>query len=457
MKKQIKISFLSLALLSAVAFSQEKEKPIAEMQAEELGQNKDAFQEHFFEALKQKAIENYEKAIDELVQALAIDAQPVIYLELGKNYNALEKYTEAAAYLEKARKQDPRQKAVLEELYNTYFLSEDYQNALPVVQDLVKLDHSYYEDLANLLMLNEKYDAALSLLDSLDRERGNSTYRETIRRQIYARTNNVDAQIDDLQKNISENPQQEQDYLNLIFVYSENGEIDKAFETAQKLLEVNPNSELVHLALYKFYITQDDQEKAVNSMKVLLGSNQIDEVTKYQALNDFLIYVAENPALEQQLVDLVNVFSENENNTKVYKQLGDFFLEKGKKGPALEYYMKALDNEQGDFGLYREVIRLQLELQNFAEVEQVSAKALEIFPSQPWLYLQNAIAQNSLGNFKKAEEALLAGQDFLIDDAEMEAEFYRQFAVAYKGLGASEKAAEYEKRATELKTQHVNE
>ncbi|MGB7784898.1 MAG: hypothetical protein WBL27_02245 [Salinimicrobium sp.] len=457
MKKQIKISFLSLALLSAVAFSQEKEKPVTDMQAEELGQNEDAFQEHFFEALKQKAIENYEKAIDELVQALAIDAKPVVYLELGKNYNALDKYTEAAAYLEKAREKAPAQKAVLEELYNTYFLSQDYQKALPVVQDLVKVDNSYTEDLANLLMLNEKYDAALSLLDSLDKERGNSTYRETIRRQIYARTTNVDAQIGDLQKNISENPQQEQDYLNLIFVYSENGEAEKAFETAEKLLKVNPDSQLVHLALYKFYITQDQDEKALNSMQILLGSDQIDEVTKYQALNDFLIYVAENPQLEEQLVELVDIFSENENNTKVYKQLGDFFMEKGKKGPALDYYMTALNNESADFGLYREVIKLQLESQNFAEVAEVSSEALDIFPSQPWLYLSNAKAQNGLGNYKEAEDALLAGQDFLIDDPEMEAEFYRQFALAYAGLGAANKAADYEKRAKELKTEHVNE
>ena len=454
MKKQIKIVFLLLALLTTVVFSQEKEKPVAEMQAEELGQNTDAFQEHFFEALKQKAIENHEKAIDELVQCLAIETLPVVYLELGKNYNSLNKYTQAAAYLEKARQQVPRQKAVLEELYNSYFMAQDFQKALPVVEDLRKIDNSYYVDLANLLMLNEKYDAALSLLDSLDKERGTNTYRETIRRQVYARTNNVDAQIDDLKKNISENPEQEQDYLNLIFVYSENGEVDKAFETAKELLEVNPSSELVHLALYKFFITENDNEKAVNSMSILLGSSQIDEVTKYQALNDFLLYVAENPELEKELVNLVGIFSENENNTRVYKQLGEFFLEKGKKEPALEYFLMALDNEKGDFGLYRKVIELQLEKENFSKVEEISSKALENFPSQPWLYLVNATAHNSLGNFKKAEAALLSGQDFLIDDPKMEAEFYRQFSRAYENLNLPQKAVEYNKKAQEINAQH---
>ena len=454
MKKQIGIVFLSLALLSPVVFSQEKEKPVAQMQAEELGQNTDAFQEHFFEALKQKAIENHEKAIDELVKCLALDTLPVVYLELGKNYNALKKYTQAAVYLEKARKQVPRQKAVLEELYNSYFMAQNFQKALPVVEDLGKIDNSYSVDLANMLMLNEKYDAALSLLDSLDNEMGTSTYRETIRRQVYARTNNVGAQIEDLKKNISENPEQEQDYLNLIFVYSENGEVDKAFETAKELLKVNPSSELVHLALYKFFISENEGEEAVNSMSILLGSSQIDEVTKYQALNDFLLYVTENPELEKELVVLVEIFSEKENNTKVYVELGNFFLDKGKKDSALKYFLIALDNEKGDFGLYRKVIELQLEKENFSEVEEITSNALENFPSQPWLYLVNAIARNSLGDFKQAEAALLSGQDFLIDDPKLEAEFYRQFSRAYENLNLPQKAAEYQKKAQEINAQH---
>ncbi|NJW55075.1 tetratricopeptide repeat protein, partial [Salinimicrobium oceani] len=138
-----------------------------------------------------------------------------------------------------------------------------------------------------------------------DQTKGSSTYRESLRRQVYARTNNVEAQISDLQENIDVNPQDEKDYLNLIFVYSENGQIEEAYATAKELLKVNPESQLVHLALYKFYIADKEPEKAVNSMEILLESDQIDEVTKYQALNDFLIYVTENPSLEEDLIRLV--------------------------------------------------------------------------------------------------------------------------------------------------------
>jgi tetratricopeptide (TPR) repeat protein len=453
MKKSLYIiPFLTLLYAGHPAYAQVPDKPVAEMVGDSLGNVTDAFQEKFFEALKQKAIENYDRAIDALVQALAFNPEePVVYLELGKNYNALQKYSQAAVYLEKGRKAAPGNEAILEELYTTYYENKEFDRALPVVQELAKLNVSFSEDLVNLYIQNEQFDAALSLLDSLDRTKGSSTYRESLRRQVYARTNNVEAQISDLKENIGENPQDEKDYLNLIFVYSESGQEDKAFETARQLLEINPDSELVHLALYKFYMTGNEAGQAVNSMEVLLGSDQIDEITKYQALNDFLIYVTENPSLEEDLIRLVKVFSEKENNQKVYKQLGTFFMEKGNREVALDYFNTALENEKNDFGLFREVINLEAEAGNYDKVKLLSERALEIFPTQAWLFLMLGTSQNASGNFKEAENNLLMGLDYLIEDPELERNFFQQLAESYKGLNEPQKASEALKKAQNIK------
>ncbi|NJY61523.1 hypothetical protein HC174_01970 [Salinimicrobium sp. CDJ15-81-2] len=452
MKKSLLIiPFLTLLQVGQPVNAQVPEKPVVEMAQDDLGNVTDAFQEHFFEGLKQKAIENYDKAIDALVQALALKPdEPVVYLELGKNFNALRQYSQASVYLEKGRKAAPQNEGMLEELYTTYYQNKEFDRALPVVKDLAKLNSGFAEDLVNLYIENEKFDEALALLDSLDQTKGSSTYRESLRRQVYARTNNVEAQISDLQENIDVNPQDEKDYLNLIFVYSENGQIEEAYATAKELLKVNPESQLVHLALYKFYIADKEPEKAVNSMEILLESDQIDEVTKYQALNDFLIYVTENPSLEEDLIRLVEVFSEKENNRKVYKQLGTFFLEKGNKELALDYFTTALENEKDDFGLFREVISLMAEAGNYEQVKSLSQQALEIFPTQAWLFLMRGTAEMRLKEFKKAETSLQEGLDYLIDDPETEKQFYRQLAEAYKGMNEMQKASEALKKAENL-------
>lgn len=458
MKRLLEIAFLlHLGFLAVPLGAQEKELVVEEVSQDDLGNVTDEFQEYFFEALKQKGIENYEKAIAALEKCLRLDPKPVVYFELGKNYNLLKRFSEASNFLEKANQLDPKNEAILAELYNTYYLDQQFDKALPVVEELRVLDPTFSEDLANLYILNEKFDEALALLDELDTQWGHSEYREGLRRQIYARTDNVDAGIADLLKRIEESPEEEENYLNLIFVYSESGDTEKAFETARTMLERNPDSEMVHLALYKFYLDAKDSEKAVASMKTVLKGDQIDEETKYKVLNDFLLFVAENPSLEPDLMEIVEVFSQDESNTKVYSQLGSFFLKKDQKDKALEFFQLGVEKGERDFDLLIKTLLLQLDFQKYVAAKELSEKALEEYPSQPLLYLVNGTARNQLKEYKKAEEILTFGLDFLIDNPTMEADFYQQLVFSYSGLNEAEKAAEYKEKVAKLKPAEGNE
>ncbi len=459
MRTYLKIAFsLTLLFFSADVNSQEEQKVIQIESQDDLGNVDDAFQENFFEALKQKAIENHEKAVDALIKCLAIDAtNAAVFLELGKNYNALEEYEEARTYLEKARAAEPENEAVLAELYQTYFLNNQFQEALPVVEKLAAVNEGFSEDLANLYVINQKYDDALKLLNKLDEEWGNSSYRNMLRNQIYAKTGNIDAHIQDLERKIKENPKQEQNYLNLIFVYSEEGNTDKAFEVAKELQEINPASELVHLALYKFHLTDEESEKAVNSMKIIFRSEEIDKETKFKVLNDFLIYVSQNPELEGDLIEVVKIFSEEDENSELYGKLGIFYLEINNKVQALNFFELALAGEIRDFDLLRNTLLLQLELRRSQEAKQLSERALENFPAQPLLYLLNGTALNQLAEYTEAVEMLTFGLDYLIDDRQMELEFYRQLEITFSGLQNEAKASEFRKKATELEKETIDE
>lgn len=459
MKKHLNIGFLLLLFYSSAdLFPQEKNNLSEVVSQDDLGNVTDAFQEKFFEALKQKAIENHEKAIDALLECLELDSsEPVVYLELGKNYNALEKFNQAARYLERAREEVPGNEAVLAQLYKTYYLSQEFQKALPVVEELSEINTTFSEDLANLYLLNERYQEALDVLDSLDEEWGQSEYRNGLRRQVYAHTDDLDGKITDLERRIVKNPRDEQNYLNLIFIYSENGKAEKAFETAKELQQANPSSELVHLALYKFYLDEKATEKALESMRVLLKSRDLDEGTKYKVLNDFLIFVAEDPSLERDLIEMVEVFSKDENNMEVYGQLGTFFQEKNDLEEALKYFELGLENNDDDFGLIVKTLLLQLEFEQFEKVADLSTKAIENFPAQPMVYLISGTALNQLSSYEEAKNVLNNGLGFLIDDMKMEAGFYEQLSIAYAGLNNEKKAAESKSKAVQLKNSTIDE
>ena len=60
---------------------------------DDLGNVEDKFQEYFFEALKQKGIENYQKSANALLICIEMnDSDPVLFYELGKNYMQLKNF-----------------------------------------------------------------------------------------------------------------------------------------------------------------------------------------------------------------------------------------------------------------------------------------------------------------------------------------------------------------------------
>lgn len=420
---------------------------------DELGNVSDAFQENFFEGLKQKAIENYELALSALNKAEKAanteENKAVVYFEMGKNHVFLKEYDLAEINFNKVLKSQGDKLDVLEQFYDLYYQQKEYEKSIPLVKKLVEFDEDYKEDLANLYTLTKKYDEALKQLDDLDETWGESDIRNALRAQIYRATGNTEGAIENLEGKIDKNPKSEREYLNLIYLYSEQGNTEKAFETAKNLLKNNPKSEIVHLALYKFYLDDGNATEAINSMKTVFASEDIDKETKYKVLADFIQFVNSNPDYEAELTRVVEQFSVE--NGRVYEKIGDYYAAKNRKEDALKAYEKGIVINPDNFNLLKNTILLQIDFQKYEAAAKLSSEGLEIFPAQPLLYLLNGVANNGLNLSDNAIESLEMGLDFLMEDPKMEHDFYNQLSLAYSQKGDAKKAKTYSDKATNLK------
>lgn len=427
---------------------------IDQMPTDDLGDVSDAFQENFFEALKQKGIENYELALNALKRAEKAakknpEQEAVVFFETGKNLKYLKRYEAAEENFMKVLESQGERMDVMEALYDLYFLQRNYTAAIPLVKKLIVIDPDYKEDLANLYDRTKQYEKALELLDELDETWGETAYRNALRRRIYRITGNSEGAIQDLESKIDKNPKKEQDYLNLIYLYSEQGDTQKAFETAKELLKNQPKSQLVHLALYKFYLEQGNSAEAMKSMNVVFASSQIENKSKYQVLSDFLGFVADNPQFESDLDTVISKFSDN-GNGEVYEQLGDYYLAKDDKVAALRFFERGAKLDEDNFSLIKNMLLLQIDMEKYELAASESENALTTFPAQSLLYLLNGVANNGLQNPDKAIESLEMGIDFLLDDPKMEKDFYTQLQIAYTQKGDAKKADAYAKRAAQI-------
>lgn len=417
---------------------------------DDLGNVEDAFQEQFYEAMKQKGIENYDRAVQALLKCIDLNASvPVLYFELGKSYNKLKNFGSAEEALKKAVNKDPDNEWFLDELYGFYIAQNEYEKAIKTVKQLVEYHPDYKEDLASLYLRMKKYDDALKILDELDAKHGIAMSRDVMRNRIYQLTGRKQDQIENLEQRVDNNPNKEANYLALIYRYSENNQKEKAFGTAKELLKIKPESELVHLALYKFYLDENNAEKAIASMKKVVKSTQIKPDAKLKVLTDFVSFVSQNPEYESDLVE-ATALVESVNNSKTLIELGQYHLANNNKAAALQNFESALKLEPNNFSVLKKVLLLYLDENKFDLANIKSTQALNNYPSQPILYLVNGVSFNALNKPQNAIDTLEIGLDYIIDDAKMEADFYTQISKAYTLLNNTTKAKTFSDKAKQL-------
>lgn len=450
--KYIVALFMVLSLLSQKQTYSQDNTPFADENVDDLGDVSDEFQEAFFEALKQKGIENYDRAIISLDQCIAIDdSHSILYFEKGKNYKALKNNEDAEQNLLKSLEIEPNQEAVLDVLYDLYYENRDYQKAEGIIKELIPFNAQYKEDLARLYSATQRYDEALALIEELDNEKGRDLYRNQLKAQINKRSGRNTLKKEALNKELEQNAASEQDFLKLIYLYSDQGDTEKAYEAALKLQEINPTSDAVQLALYKIDISKGNTDKAIEAMTRVLNSKKISAKAKHRVLNDFLLFVNENPTYGPQLEAAITTFDSQVTDSNIYKNLGAYYSKKGAQEKALPYLIKALKNDEENIGLLQQVLESELALGKYKEASSRAKAALELYPSQPSLYYAYGVALKELGDYEGAKVQLETGVDYIIDDVPLEANFYEQLGDSYTKLGNNKQARRYIEQAQKLR------
>ncbi len=162
------LAYILLFLLGAIGFQhslygQEEESAAVSMEG-----NTDDFQESFFEALKQKGIENYDKAVNHLLECRRLDpANPVVAHELAKAYRANGQLQPALEYGIEALNAEPANLWYLETLValnrQQGSTIEAIKNRIPYANNILR------ENLARVYYRRNEYQAALEVLQELEK------------------------------------------------------------------------------------------------------------------------------------------------------------------------------------------------------------------------------------------------------------------------------------------------
>jgi len=444
MKKIVLYSFLFGIFLIPISL-------LAQIEPKDtLALEENKFETSFYESLKQKGIENYDKAIEALEKCQTLPSDnTVVYFELGKNYLLLKKYKEAYDNFEKVTKIEPKNRWAWVGMYDVCYETHDYNKAIEVVQKLTEFKVDYKEDLVSLFMNTQQFDKALDLINELNQTVGKSDKRELYKAQILSDSKYQGSEKLNLMNQIKKNPKEESNYVVLIYLYSQSNQEEKALEVAKKLENEIPTSDWAQVSLFKYHLNNNDGEKAIKAMNIVLESEKIDRKIKHRMLNEFLIFSVNNPQYEKDLVHAIGYFNADKG-VKVAKEIGKFYQSKNEWGKAIKYYEMQLNTINDDMETILLLMQAYTENSQFDKLAKETEEQMQLFPTQPQLYYYNGLANNQLMNYKKAKDILESGIDFVIDDISLEINFNLQLGEAYNGLGDMKKKELYFSKANTL-------
>ena len=127
-----------------------------------------SFQEHFFDAITQKAIKNYQNAIVSLEECNAIiPKEKAVLFELSKNYLKLNKTPEALEYINEALTVDSENIWLLEHLVAIHKKDKNYDDAIEAQYKIANNYPEKKQEVVYLLIKKGDKKTALSVIEEL--------------------------------------------------------------------------------------------------------------------------------------------------------------------------------------------------------------------------------------------------------------------------------------------------
>ncbi len=409
----------------------------------------------FFEGNKHKMLGNYDDATAYYLKCLQIDKKSSATMyELANIYVLQGDLLSALMFAEEAVKINPGNlwyNLLLAKLYESRGMQD---KAISVYKNIIKDNPDrmdYKLELASLLTSSGKLRDALRIYEEIESRHGMIAEISMKKEDIYLKLGEKEKAYNELNKLIEAYPYETHYYGLLAEIYVAHKQYDKAFEVYQKLLKADPDNGLAHLSLSEYYRITDNPDKSFEELKLAFASQDVNVDMKVKMMLSFQSFSETNRKINDRAYQLLSILEETHGNEpKILALYGDFLTQDEKYKQAREKYRKVLDITKKNYMIWEQLMFIDNTINDYKALYEDSKQAIEYFPVQANFYLFNGIAATKLKKLNKATEILKAGLDLVVDNKNLELQFYIYLAEAYFKAKNNAESDKYFEKALEI-------
>lgn len=403
------------------------------------------FQRTFFEAQKQKAIGNADKAYALFQDAIQIDPNnDAVYYELALHEFETKNIAGAKSNIESAIDIDKKNHWYYLLLANIEIESGDLDAAAKAFKKTAELnpdDMQTFFELARVYLYQEKFDDAIDVYDQLEKRTGVSEELSFQKQQLYMQMGKPEKALEELEKLVAQYPNQIEYQGMLAQFYAENGEDEKAVAVFENMKRIDPNSGFYHMLLSEYYATKGKDQESYEEMLLAFKSDEVSIDEKIGVLLRFYSvtdYSAEMLPRAYELLDITVAVHPEES--KAFAMYGDYHLRENRIQEARNMYLKAVQLDKTRNTIWTQLLILESQLGNWKALEEESQEAVNLFPAQPEFYLYLGISQGENGNTDGAIDNLRMGRNLVIENKGLESQFYASLGDVYHKMAEHKKS-----------------
>ncbi|HZY39078.1 MAG TPA: tetratricopeptide repeat protein [Mucilaginibacter sp.] len=408
----------------------------------------------FFNALREKTIENLPSAVDLFNRVLQIDAgNDAAMYELANVKKLQNDYQKAQQLLEKAVTIAPDNSWYWTALADCYERMNDIDKLENVFTQLIRLNPDKadnYFDKANVYYHQKRYDEALQLYDQVEKITGPTDDLLADRQKIYLKQNHIDLAAAQLQKMIDANPSKVKYYLFLSELYNSNSQQDKALTILQEAKKIDAKNGLVHLALADIYRDKKDYESSYNELSVAFAIPDVDIDQKIKIVMGYLPKFPD-PDAKASALELSRIITvAHPDESKAWALYGDMLLQNGKTKDAKAMYQKSVALNSRVYDVQEQLVRIEIGENDADDAIKDGENALSYFPNQAWMNYLVGVAWLQKKDYNKATGYLKNATSLEMDDKELLSQSYSALGDCFHALkdnknsdGAYDKALSY--------------
>jgi tetratricopeptide (TPR) repeat protein len=382
------------------------------------------FKGFFINACKEKALGNNELALDQLKEALKVfPKNAAANYEMACIYKLISKTDEALPFAKSAVQNDAKNEWYHLLLIDCLHDKRKYKDAALACEKLISINPNnpaFYDQLAREHGFAGNYSKALNAYSNRSKKFGADPETRLEIVKLYRITGKRDKAEKELLALVQEFPNETNYYTYLAELYQENREDEKALKIYHDLKQKDPRNPYVHLAIADYYRTRNQDSLFMNELRLAFEMPELDIEEKRKIMISFYSVTEDFPEHRKSAMELCKIMVEQHpDDARAHGIYGDFLNREEKYTEAREQYEQAIKSDKNVFGIWTEIMKIDVSLGDYPSLERHSDEAKELFLAQPVVLYYNAVAKMQLKKNKEAIATFLEAKEFIVDDEEL--------------------------------------